>query len=139
MLNRTIRHTETLIYYDGPQLFLARDQVNAQYLCMLVEDSNEFNKFLCVPISSKRLEKFYWKEIDLRKIYEDPESGELFYAEIAENIQGDYQLVPVSFDSLPKEWLPEPGFIFKRERTKQELTGKVIKADSKLRAWSFRY
>jgi len=131
-MNRKIKHKESLIYYDGPQLFLARDQVNAQYLCLLVEDTNEFNKFLCVPISFERLENFYREQIDLRKIYEEPESGELFYAEITETVQGAYQLVPVSFDSLPKEWLPEPGFIFKPERIKQELTGKVIKADSKL-------
>jgi len=121
--SRTIRHAETLLYYDGPQLFLARDQVNAQYLCLLVEDTNEFNKFLCVPISFERLDNFYREQIDLRKIYEEPESNELFYAEIKENVQGDYQLVPMSFDRLPKEWLPEPGFIFKKEKSRNFLKG----------------
>jgi hypothetical protein len=119
--NGKIKHRETLVYYDGPQLFLARDQVNAQYLCLLVDDSNEFSKFLCVLISSARLDDFYRKEIDLRKIYENPENGEWFYAEITENIQRDYQLVPVSFDNLPKEWLPESGFILKPKIAKQKL------------------
>lgn len=120
-MNRRIRHKETLIYYDGPQLFLARDQVSAQYLCLLVEDKGDFDKFLCVPVSSERLKDFYLGEFDLRKIYEQPESDELFYAEVKESIEEVFQLFPLSLNNLPSEWLPDSGFIFKKDNTKQEI------------------
>jgi len=76
------------------------------------------DKFLCVPVSPLRLKEFYQESIDLREIYENPESDELFYAEIGGEIK-DIQLTPIARESLPEEWLPERDFYFKKDNVAQ--------------------
>ncbi len=68
-MRRIIQHQETLIDYDSPQLLVAYDQFNTQYLCLLVECSEQNDKFLCVPITPIRLKDFFSARVDLREIY----------------------------------------------------------------------
>ena len=46
-MKRIIKHKETLVYYDGPELFRGVDQFNTNYLCLFVEAANGVNKYLC--------------------------------------------------------------------------------------------
>jgi hypothetical protein len=108
-MQRLIKHKETLVYYDSPQLFLASDQLDTQYLCLLVECTDEWDKFLCVPISPRRLKQLYRGEIDVRKIYET--SHQLFYAEIGN--EESIQLIPLPLHELSEELLPAPGFFLR--------------------------
>lgn len=102
---------ETLIYYDGPQLFVAADKVGARYLCVLVEQNVEGDKCLCVPVSPRRLAELKLGNIELRSIYESPEMGSCFCG----SITGDYgtiTLESVEKVAIPEGWLPAPGFYF---------------------------
>jgi len=92
-MRRIIQHQETLIDYDSPQLFVASEQFNTQYLCLLVECNEHNDRFLCVPITSNRLKEFFSGWIELREIYDNPESDELFYADVVGVIK-DIQLIP---------------------------------------------
>ncbi len=109
-MKKTIHHKRTLFYYDGPQLFLAHDQSCTQYLCLLVENAEEFDRFLCVPVSEVRLREFYEGRIDLRKIYAEPERKELYYTDIIDSFEGEIHLFPMQYEDLREEWLPEAGF-----------------------------
>lgn len=109
-MQRVIQHKRTLCYYDGPQLFLAHDQSRTPYLCLLVENADEFDRFLCVPVSEVRLREFYEGRIDLRQIYAEPECKELYYADFVDNFDAEMHLVPIQYNDLPEEWLPEAGF-----------------------------
>jgi len=119
-MNRVIRHQETLVYYDVPQLFVARDQVNAQYLCLLVESTDDYDRYVCVPISPERLKDFYLGDIDLRTIYEKPESDEIFYADIVDESQEAIQLIPLDIKQIPENWLPDQGFVYMKEGFEEE-------------------
>jgi hypothetical protein len=114
-MRRIIQHQETLIDYDSPQLLVAYDQFNTQYLCLLVECSEQNDKFLCVPITPIRLKDFFSACLDLREIYESPESDELFYADVVGEIK-DIQLIPIARESLSDKWLPERDFYFKKDK-----------------------
>jgi hypothetical protein len=137
-MQRLIQHKETLIYYDGPQLFLAHDQFNTPYLCLLVEQDDDADKFICVPISLARLEMFYQGGIALRTVYEAPESGELFYVQIGNEDGETFQLVPLA--EVPAEWLPEPDFFFEEEISHDgeqiELIGRITQADLYEGTWA---
>lgn len=113
-MRRMIQYQETLIDYDSPQLFVGTDQFNVQYLCLLVECTETFDKFFCVPVTFSRLKAFYQESISLREIYENPESEEFFYADIVGDIK-DIQLIPIARDSVSEEWLPEHDFYFKKD------------------------
>lgn len=114
-----ITHKETLIYYDEPQLFLAQDKANRQFLCLLADSNEESVKYISVKISIKRLDELYSGLVDLRDIFEHPEEEQRFYIEIKPNNQ-DLQLIPLSLDQFPEEWLPEPGFYFESSGKDQE-------------------
>jgi len=120
-MQRIIQHQETLIDYDSPQLFVGYDQFNVQYLCLLVECSETVDKFLCVPVTSKRLKTFYQKLVSLREIYEYPESEELFYADVTGEIT-NIPLIPMARECLSEEWLPEHDFYFKKDNVQDNLT-----------------
>ncbi|EDN69003.1 conserved hypothetical protein [Beggiatoa sp. PS] len=120
MMRRIIQHQETLIDYDSPQLFVGYDQFNVQYLCLLVECTDTFEQYLCVPVTSKRLIAFYQESVDLRDIYDNPESNELFYAKVADEMK-DIQLIPIVRESLSEEWLPERDFYFKKDNATDNL------------------
>ncbi len=119
-MRRIIQHQETLIDYDSPQLLVASDQFNTQYLCLLVECSEQNDKFLCVPITPIRLKDFFSALIELREIYENPESEELFYADVVGEIK-DIQLIPIARESLSDKWLPERDFYFKKDNRHEEI------------------
>ncbi len=117
---RIIQYQETLIDYDSPQLIVASDQFNVSYLCLLVECTEQVDKFLCVPISDSRLKAFYQESVDLRDIYENPESDELFYADVWGEIK-DIQLIPITRESLSDDWLPERDFYFKKDNVSDKM------------------
>jgi len=52
--------------------------------------------------------------LELRTIYENPESDELFHAKIIGDIK-NIQLIPIAHESLLEDWLPEHNFYFKKE------------------------
>jgi hypothetical protein len=119
-MRRIIQHQETLIDYDSPQLLVASDQFNTQYLCLLVECSEQNDKFLCVPITPIRLKDFFSALVELREIYENPESEELFYADVVGEIK-DIQLIPIVRESLSDKWLPERDFYFKKDNKHEDI------------------
>jgi hypothetical protein len=118
-MRRIIQHQETLIDYDSPQLLVAYDQFNTQYLCLLVECREQNDKFLCVPITPIRLKDFF-SLVELREIYENPESDELFYADVVGEIK-DIQLIPIARESLSDKWLPERDFYFKKDNRHDDI------------------
>jgi len=117
---RIIQYQETLIDYDSPQLIVASDQFNVSYLCLVVECTEQVDKFLCVPISDSRLKAFYQESVALRDIYEKSESEELFYADVSGEIK-DVQLIPITQKSLPDDWLPERDFYFKKDNVSDKI------------------
>ncbi|OQY29311.1 MAG: hypothetical protein B6244_04155 [Candidatus Cloacimonetes bacterium 4572_55] len=112
---KNIKLTETLIYYDAPELLLGIDEVDVRYLCLLVECNDESDRYLCAPVSKKRYNRFIAGDIDLRNIYKEPEVDELYYIDFIETTDGNFPLNPFESKNLTEAWLPEPGFFFEKE------------------------
>ncbi|NQS97145.1 MAG: hypothetical protein HQ591_01700 [candidate division Zixibacteria bacterium] len=113
-MTRIIHHTRTLVYYDGPELFEASDQLGTKYLCLAVEDTEAGVRYLCVPVSNIRLSEFYHDAIDLRNIFKNPESEELFYTDIIDGDFNKLRLIPQPIQDLSQDWLPDSGFYLER-------------------------
>ena len=78
---RELNHFETLVLYDGLQVFIADDQFGAKFICMLVEEGPQSDKYLCAPVSLLRYQQFLDGNLDLREIFDHPETDELFHIE----------------------------------------------------------
>lgn len=106
-MNNELRIDKILDYYDEPQLFIARDMFDAQYICLLYAD-DEKPRYTAVKISNAKLTDFLRGKIDLRQVFVSPEvNGE--YYEVINN--GDHlSITPLNGTNLQEERLPEPGY-----------------------------
>ena len=119
-MQRQIRLDETLDFYDKSLLVLATDQFGVRYLCLLVEEQHEFDKWVCAAISPKRLAALRHGELDVRSVYEKPETDELFCFQVIDYTRDD---IPISslHQAIQDEWLPAPGYFLELEEIEGEL------------------
>jgi hypothetical protein len=104
-----IGKTRTLLYYDGPVLFVGEDLVGTNYLCLLIEKSEDRDKYICVPVSPKRLSSIILGETDLREVYENPEILNYYCLDILGSAPDDLSMSPIMQEDIDKAWYPNPG------------------------------
>ncbi len=117
---RTIRHTKTLFYYDGPQVFEARDSIGGNYIGVMVEPEEAEDRFLIKGASPESLRLFRSGALDLRSLLLDTASDDWFLA-TAPGGFGESFVVSLQRDSLDNSgFLPEPGFLLHDQVTEDE-------------------
>jgi uncharacterized protein DUF6575 len=125
---------DILLYYDTPQLFVARDAVGTNYICMVVEQNSDFDNYACVQISEKKLEYFSNGHIDLRAVFASPEIKKYYQAKIHDFELNFFEIIPLENDELPEEWLPDEGIVIKIAQSQSEIV-----AESKDKAKTIVY
>lgn len=128
VMPRPLRHALTLFYYDGPQLITATDPVGTKYLCMLAEELEDRDKFLCVQISSARLIAFEAGEVDLLQIFRNPEAGDLYEGD-AEYSADEFSLTAKPAQQISEDWYPQEGFFLEPLKS-----GEVVAAEARARS-----
>ena len=88
-----------LIWYDGPVLFILRNEQGYAFLGLAVEDDT----FLYAPVSEDRLIAVRTGLVSLREAFARPELNKLL---ILRN--GDDSSTPIAVEDVSEEWLPEP-------------------------------
>lgn len=107
-MKNKLKVLSTLIYYDVPHLFLARDVVGTTHLCLLVDDSGDYLRYLTTPASPDRISKILNGALDLRTAFQEPE---LRTWQIIEEFDDNYGYsVKADFQNVPEEYLPAEGF-----------------------------
>ena len=110
--------SQILVYYDFPEIFIATNQVETTFLCLLVSTEQERTAYISTPISKRRLSDFIKGTIDLRDIFEKPEVEQwYFFDEVDEVIVAKLW----EGENLPQEYLPETGFVFHKQLDGEEL------------------
>ena len=105
--NKTLRIDSILEYYDHPQLLTARDSFDTLYLCLLYDDFPTC-QYTAIRISANRLNEFVSGHTDLRSLFLMPENEKEYYdVEFTDN---QYLLKESSFDTMPEDRLPAPGY-----------------------------
>ena len=106
-MNDGLTIDKILDYYDEPQLFIARDMFDAQYICLLYAD-DEKPKYTAVKISNTKLTDFISGKVDLRQLFVSPEmKGE--YYEVVGN-DDHLSITPLECATLPEDRLPDSGY-----------------------------
>lgn len=101
---------ETIIFYDTPQVFTALDQFGSTYLCLLVEEGDQQDKYLCTPASHTVLTNLTEGLLDLREVFEHPELTEYFVVQAESGDLSSMAASTIDPGSIPVSWLPDPGF-----------------------------
>lgn len=107
-MTQSILHIEKIIeYYDAPQLFLARDRFDTQYLCLLYDDTPRC-KYTAIRISNDRCNDYYLGKTDLRTLFLEPEFRDEYF-DVHSSDEG-YLLDETPRPSITEDRLPAEGF-----------------------------
>ena len=108
---RQLTLTNTLEFYDVPQILTATDATGTRYLCTLYSQEADDYRYIGVQISEPRLKAFIGGQLDLREAYLFPEVDNALYIVTAkqESLYAEILLQP---SDLKEDMFPEPGYYF---------------------------
>lgn len=111
---RTLILTKILEYYDVPQLFLATDQLNSNFICMMTEFiAGTGYIYFAVQISNTKLRNFLLGEEDLRQMYLHPEVEDAYFRVVVHN--QTISAESFSRDQITDSILPDDGYYYEED------------------------
>ena len=113
---RKLTYRDSLVFYDGLQVFIAEDQFATKYVCTLIEQTEAYDKYLCSPVSNSRLTSLLEGALELREIYVNPESDELVIVESRGGVLHDLPGTVVTMQQILLDWLPQSGLFLRFEK-----------------------
>jgi hypothetical protein len=128
---KTIRHTTTLFYYDGPQVFEARDAIGGHYIAVMVEPENGSDRYLVTGVAPERLRQFRASTLDLSTLLSEGGAEEWFFATVADGLDRPLELVPQTAPLVDSGLLPDAGFLL-HDRPTEELALKEARERNNL-------
>jgi hypothetical protein len=108
---KTIRHTATLFYYDGVQVFEARDAIGGHYIAVMVEPVDGFDRYLLAGVEPGRLRRFRAGMLDLRELLLERAETDWYVAVPRHGFDAPLELEPQTHLLGNSPDLPEPGFV----------------------------
>ena len=118
---KSVHYKGTLFYYDGPQVFEARDAIGGHYAAVAVEpdvrplselpSSEGRERYLVVGVAPEQLRLFRGGEVDLHSLLVGSEEDERYTATTSAGIDGPLQLERLTGSLLDSGMLPDPGFL----------------------------
>ena len=109
---KTIKHTDTLVYYDGVQVFVGRDTVGGRYYVGAMIDSvGDADRYLVVAVATEGLRRFCAGGIDLRSLLLESAAKGWHIALVADDFERPVGLEPQPGPLVEMDYLPEAGFL----------------------------
>jgi hypothetical protein len=102
-----VRCTDTLFFYDLPQVVEARDEIGGSYVGILM--ANCHDRYLVTGVEPTQLQRFKRGEIDLRSIVAPSATGRYFSAQGP--LSEPLALTPMDCAEDVERHLPEAGFL----------------------------
>ena len=112
---KTVKLTGILEYYDGIQIFVARDPIGGHYICDLVDTVGDHGCYAVVGIPPERLADLRVGRVDLRTVMLESPGGE-WYTTIADGTIDDPLVLEPQHKPLEETgYLPDEGYFFEEE------------------------
>ena len=108
---KTIRHTATLYYYDGPQVFEARDAIGGHYIAVMVDPEDGRDRYLVAGVEPERLRHFRLGTLDLGNLLLARPEDTWYLATPSGGFGDPLSLFPQASPLADFDALPEPGFL----------------------------
>lgn len=108
---KTIRHTNTLFYYDGPQVFEARDAIGGHYVAVMVETDHTSERYLVAGVAPEQLRQFRSGMLDLRSLLIESDKEERYLATVGSGLDNPLVLEHLRTPLIDRNLLPAPGFV----------------------------
>jgi hypothetical protein len=108
---KTVRHTTTLFYYDGPQVFEARDAIGGHYVAVMVEPEHGKDRYLVIGVEPERLRQFRAGLLDLRTLLAERGEAEWHLTTVEGGLNGPLTILPQTGPLAASPFLPDAGFL----------------------------
>ena len=130
---KTIHYTTTLLHYDGPQIFEARDAVGGHYVALLIEPHDGRERYLVVNVAPEKLRQFCSSMFDLRSLLIGAGKDERYIttteADLTQPIAIDPQNIPIE----ESQFLPDDGFVLHDHPTDELARKETMKRNDLIR------
>lgn len=107
---KTIRHTRTLYYYDGPQVFEARDSIGGHYIALMIPSETPGGEYVVVGVAPASLRLFRSGSLDLRSLMREAAHEERYLASFGESLEAPLLIAPERPSLEEDDFLPDVGF-----------------------------
>ena len=107
---KTIKHTNTLVYYDGVQVFAGQDEVGDHYVGAMIDTVGDADQYLVVAVGLDPLRRFYAGDLDLRNLLLESSVDGWYTALVDDDFERPVSLEPQQGTLLEMDYLPEAGF-----------------------------
>ena len=108
---KTIHYTATLFYYDGPQIFEARDIIGGHYVALLIPPQGGQDRYLVVGVTPEQLRQFRSGMLDLRSLLIAAGKEEWYITIMGTNLNQPVVLAIQSTPIAESTFLPDEGFV----------------------------
>ena len=118
---KTVRYESTLFYYDGPQVFEARDVIGGHYVGVMVEPElrpetaapsvGPSDRYLVAGVAPERLRQFRVGTIDLRSLLVSSDDDERYVTTARNGIENALELERLTTPLFESGHLPDVGFL----------------------------
>ena len=108
---KTILHTETLLYYDGAQIFEGRDLMGGNYVATLIDDADGVDTYAVVGVSHESLRRFKAGEIDLKTLMLETHDERWHIAQPEGDEDVPIRLQPQTSPLAESDFLPDDGLV----------------------------
>jgi len=113
-MNR-VHYTTALFYYDGPQVFEARDDIGGRYVGVAVTRPDGRDGYLVKGVKPSGLNAFRAGETDLRAVLLEADNEEWFLADAEFDVNAPLALEPQHASLAESGYLPDEGFLLRRQ------------------------
>jgi len=128
-MNR-VHHTATLFYYDGPQVFEARDDIGGRYVGVAVTRPDGRDGYLIKGVKPSDLNAFRAGEADLRAILIRVNVDEWYLADAEFDFSAPIELDRQSASLVESGYLPDTGFLLHEHPTNDSVVKEARKRNN---------
>ena len=118
---KRIRHTATHAYYDGIQVFEARDSIGGHYIAVAVEAGETGDRYLLKGVAPDALGRFRIGGMDLRSLFLRSPEDDWYLASFADDPDGPLLLEHRSSPLSETGYIPGPGFFAHHEPSDDDI------------------
>ncbi len=108
---KVIRHTDTLVYYDGVQVFEGRDPIGGHYVGVMIDSLKDGDVYLVTGVDPFRLGQFRRGTLDLRTLLLEGSKYGWYTTCAYDDLMQSLVLEVQSGLLAEKDFLPDDGFL----------------------------
>ena len=108
---KKIRHNQTLVYYDGAQVFEGRDLTGGCYIGVLIDSLDSADHYVVAGISPGHLNSFRAGTLDLKTLLIEGAKDAWYLTQTCNDFSDPLALQEQSGSIADTDFLPEDGFV----------------------------